>query len=180
MAVELTFPTSTICAALSRALPMNPEIKADVLYTNKARGHWPIKEEGRGWTRYSLIDATRLLVQLELNRGRGVHIGIATSIARAEHVKWPEADAADRFLVYTEVGVERKTAEGIGEMFSSPPSVLTPRGRLHTTSHGGIAYRHFHTNAPLIGCSAIVVDAVEATARMKAALAAVEVEEPKP
>ena len=87
MAGELTmFSTSTICAALSNALPMKPEIKADVLYTNKARGHWPIKEEGRGWTRYGLVDATRLLVQLELNRCRGVHIGIATAIAEAEHV----------------------------------------------------------------------------------------------
>lgn len=174
---EATYTTGTVREALKRAL-RGIEIGEDVFSTWKARGFWPLKHDGQGWTRYTLVDATRLLVELELNRWRGVNLGIARAIAEAERVEWPEAGSEDRFLVYTEAGVERKTSIEIGEMFSSPPSELTPRGRLLTKRHAGIGYRHIHTGAPLIGCTAIIVDAVEATERMKLALAELVEAEP--
>ncbi|MCM2333313.1 MAG: hypothetical protein NDI82_05135 [Anaeromyxobacteraceae bacterium] len=98
--VEPTFSTTTIAAALAKLLDGEEAKITNALYLAKSRGSWPIEEGDRGWTRYSLADATRLYVQLALRR-QGLALERATHLARAQNW-WPALGEQFRFLVATE------------------------------------------------------------------------------
>lgn len=143
---DVTYTTGTVREALKRELgAFGVGVGEDLFSTWKARGFWPLDERGKGWTRYSVEDAARLLVMLELNRRQRMELAFAFHVARARGLEWPEESAARRFLVQTDGEVELAAPRDLAR-FLEDVTVST----------------------------AIVVDAGSATARMRRALAAAE------
>jgi len=94
---ETTFTTGTVLRVLSTLL--GAEFRHDRFGTWKARGWWPLEEQGRGWTKYSHEDIVRLFIMAELSLRKSVDLEAAHAMASAD--QWP-SDARRRFLVMTD------------------------------------------------------------------------------
>jgi hypothetical protein len=149
---DRTYTTGAVREAIRLELGSHGEGMGEDVFSNwKARGYWPLTGHSKGWTRYTVEDAARLLIQAELIRRFGVPLEYASRVAEAKGLEWPRADDDRRYLVFDGLALHLVKASEIADY-------------MHL--------QHINTGEPLSGVCALVADAVDATGRMAARLAA--------